>query len=396
MDGDDTDVVVVGGGVVGIAIARQFLLQGRRVTLLERRADVLLGASGTNSSLLHCGFDCDASRSPLEAQLVRRGHGLWERLLARVEGRVLLRTGAAVAAWTAHEAEALPALLQRAHLNGCPEAELLSGAAAQARYGLPHLVAALHVPREYVADSWLGGVLLLHQALELGLRLRLGTPASRTLLGRARLVVNAAGVDADVVETLRTDGHVVPFVSMPRLGQFVVLDDASSSSPPVIVYPVPSTRTKGVVLWRSLSGALVVGPTAEDTTQREPQVRAHVTEQLVRTAAQRLPLRSGARVMLLAYAGVRPATDRADYVVDARAGWVTVAGIRSTGFTAALALAQHVVGPGAVGEEDPRWFHIPPALQRLALNSDGRTVTVGAWTHTPHPQTVLRLARAKL
>jgi glycerol-3-phosphate dehydrogenase len=404
------DVAVIGGGVVGIAIARQYVLQGARVILFEKEKDVLLHASGSNSSLLHCGFD--ANPALLEARLVREGFSLWVELLEQLG--VVRPCGGLVVAWSEEEAAQLPALSDKAHRNGCFDVQILSRAETLAKCsGLAaSACGSLFVPREYVADSWVGALLLLHQALEMGLVLKLGAKVTSVteladgrleLNGayRARLVVNAAGIFADQVEAMRPGGPLIHLKSRPRLGQFVVFeaDKRCCEGLPCVVYPVPNQRTKGVVMWRNLGNSIIVGPTATDSTSRVAAVDETTTAALVRVAQERL--RDGDKLKVVArYAGVRPATEEDDYRIAKGGAWICVAGIRSTGFTASLAIARHVAGVldgswgAAVGREDARWHVVPEELRSLTLQRDGRLLVRGI-SHTPHPQTLLRL-RAKL
>ncbi len=398
---EEFDVAVVGGGIVGVAIARQYLLHGARVALLEREHDVLQHASGTNSSLLHCGFD--ANPLLLEARLVREGFALWEPLVARLG--IVRKSGGLVVAWTDEEAARLPSLLDKGRRNNCNDARLLNS--EETRQACPGLIGAkgsLLVPREYVADSWLGGVLLLHQALALGLKLFVSTTVDRILerpdksfdLGkcRAKLVVNAGGVFADEIEMLRPGGPLIRFQSRPRHGQFAVF--AAPRSPlSRIVYPVPTERTKGMVMWQNLGGFVVVGPTAIESDEKRPFVSSEVTAALTRVAEQRLKCGSELR-LVASYCGVRPATEYDDYQIAKSDNWICVAGVRSTGFTASLAIAQHVLKLDGtygkvVGPEDKRWFAIPEGFETISLHSDRETVRIGGLTHSPHPQTLLRL-----
>jgi glycerol-3-phosphate dehydrogenase len=130
---------------------------------------------------------------------------------------------------------------------------------------------------------------------------------------------------------------------------------------------VPSERTKGVVLARTVFGNLLVGPTAEEQEERDrAPVDRDSLEELVRKAETMLPALAGMPVTAT-YAGLRPATERKEYRVRyaAERQWLTVGGIRSTGLTAALGLAGHVhaLYRGAGREHaplpDPTWPRVP-------------------------------------
>src|SRR6476661_5737138 len=111
----DTDVAVVGGGVVGCAIARELCRFDLRVTLLEAGPDVGAGTSKANTALLHTGFD--AKPGTLEARLVARGYELLGEDAAGV-GIPVERTGALLVAWDEEQAAEFPGILERARANG--------------------------------------------------------------------------------------------------------------------------------------------------------------------------------------------------------------------------------------------------------------------------------------
>ena len=109
------EVVVVGSGVVGSAIARELSRFELRCTLVEAGPDVGAGTSKANTALLHTGFD--ATPGTLEARLVRRGHELLSAYAAEV-GIPLARTGALLVAWSDEQHAAFPGIVERARANG--------------------------------------------------------------------------------------------------------------------------------------------------------------------------------------------------------------------------------------------------------------------------------------
>ncbi|MEZ5774114.1 MAG: FAD-dependent oxidoreductase [Hyphomicrobiaceae bacterium] len=157
----------------------------------------------------------------------------------------------------------------------------------------------------------------------------------------ARLVVNCAGNFGDRVEALAGRGG---FTIRPRKGQFVVLDKTARRFMPTIVLPVPTARTKGIVLCPTAFGNVLVGPTAEDQDDREDASVDEATLKTLIAEGTRMVPALGDEPVTALYAGLRPASERSDYIIDADrgAGWITVAGIRSTGLTAALGIGEHV------------------------------------------------------
>lgn len=352
--GDLYDIAIIGAGVVGCATARRFALAGARVLVLEAGSDILSGASKANSAILHTGFD--APPGSLELDLVKRGRQEYLDI-HQDYGLSIVKTGALVCAWSEVDAAKLPEIAAQGQANGVGNLTLLTGdEARRIEAGLaPNLVAALHVADEHVIDPWSAPLAYLQQALALGGRIEQqcellsgrfdGTWTLTTSKGdfRAAFVINAAGLYGDHVD--QRLGFAAEFQIKPRKGQFIVLDKAASRHLKTIILPVPNEITKGIVICPTAFGNILVGPTAEEQSDRS---RARVEEEILKSlAAHGAKLVPGlATIPVTAvYAGLRPATDKKEYRIFHRPEMkaLTLGGIRSTGLSAALGLAQHAL-----------------------------------------------------
>ncbi len=347
------DVAVIGGGVVGLAILRAFSLAGLKCILLERGADILSGASKGNSALLHTGFD--APEASLELQCMQAGYRDY-LAIRRDLNLPLIESAALVVAWNEEEKAKLGNIVQKAHANGVADVREISP--LELRLKEPRLartaLGAVLVPGEHIIDPWSAPLAYAHQAIAHGAEIirkaevtggdyangewKLATTQGTVT---ARVAINAAGNFGDIVEKIaRQPG----FAIKPRKGQFVVFDKPAAKLVRAIILPVPTERTKGVVLFRTAFGNLAIGPTAEDQDERDIATCDSETLELLKARAlEMLPSLAGIGVNAI-YAGLRPATEHKDYVISAlkAQGWITVAGIRSTGLTAALGIAAHV------------------------------------------------------
>jgi glycerol-3-phosphate dehydrogenase len=354
---DTADVAVIGAGAVGCAMARRFALEGARVVVLEKGADLLSGASKANSAILHTGFDAPAGS--LEQACIRDGNAEYMDLRESMNLPVL-ETGAMVVAWTPQQRDALDGIEHQAIANGVHDVRRLG--ATEIRQREPHLAGsaleALLVPREHVIDPWSPFLAYLLQAQAHGARIlfdaEVGSGSfdgevwslqtARHGILRARTVINCAGLFGDRLD--RALLGEADFEIRPRKGQFVVFDKAAAALLRTIILPVPTERTKGVVLCRTAFGNLLVGPTAEEQDDRERAGTDEATLRgLVDAAQAMLPALAGMPVTAT-YAGLRPATEEKHYRISHRPerNWITVGGIRSTGMTAALGIARHVHG----------------------------------------------------
>ena len=348
------DIAVIGGGVVGCAVTRRAALSGASTILIEAASDILAGASKGNSAILHTGFD--APEGSDELALMQAGRA--EYLSIRHELNLpLLETGAIVVAWTAEERQRLEKIAAKGRANGVDDLALLSPADIARRE--PHLAATqggVWVPGEHVIDPWSSPLAYVRQALAHGAEFLPRAPLGQASfdgetwhletaagLVKARHVVNCAGLFGDEVDFLLTGEK--RFAIHPRKGQFAVFDKAASALVKTIILPVPTERTKGVVLCPTIFGNVLIGPTAEDQEdRRRAAVDQEILQMLVATAGRMLPALSHMPVTAV-YAGLRPASERSEYRLysDRSRKLVTVGGIRSTGLTAALGLAQFVM-----------------------------------------------------
>lgn len=367
------DVAVIGAGVVGCAIARELARhRGLRIALVEAGGDVGEGTSKANTAILHTGFD--AVPGSLEARLMRAGSARLAAYAAET-GIPLERTGALLVAWDADQHAVLPELAAKARRNGVDDTRILDAAelyAREPRLG-PGALGALAVPGESIICPWTTTLAYATQAvlagvdLHLGCRVRaIGERAGRheVTSGRgvlhARYLVNAAGLDADTVDGLigRHD-----FTVAPRRGQLLVYDTFARDLVRHILLPVPTALGKGVLVAPTVHGNVLLGPTAEDLhDKRATESTAEGLAALREKGRRILPDLLDEEVTAV-YAGLRAATEHDDYQIRAHAErrTVTVGGIRSTGLTASMGIASHVVDLlAAAGLDLPAADDLPP------------------------------------
>ncbi|MFJ8584503.1 FAD-dependent oxidoreductase [Streptomyces sp. NPDC093595] len=348
------DVTVVGAGVVGCAIARELARHpSLRIALVEAADDVGEGTSKANTAILHTGFD--AVPGSLESRLVREGQ---RRLLAyaAAAGIPVEPVGALLVAWDEEQRAALPALAEKAGRNGHHGTRIIGAAELYARE--PHLgpgaLGALDVPGESIVCPWTTTLAYATQAVRAGADLHLGCGVEAVRPGhelvtdrgvlRTRYLVNAAGLHADTLD--RHLGHH-DFTVTPRRGQLIVFDAFARGLVRHILLPVPTTLGKGVLVCPTVHGKVLLGPTAEDLRPGDTAATGSTAEGLAYLRAQGrriLPALLEEEVTAV-YAGLRAATEEDDYRIASHAGqrYVTVGGIRSTGLTASMAIAAHVV-----------------------------------------------------
>ncbi len=347
------DFAVIGGGIVGAALARSLSGTHATVALLDARDDVGDGTSKANTAILHTGFD--AKPGTVESRLVARGYTLLSGY-AELVGIPVEHTGAVLVAWTDEELEALPGLKEKAEQNGYDRCRIVS---ADHVYDLvPELgdgaLGGLTVPDESIICTWTTNLALATDAVRRGTTLLTGHRVTGVAVGEeytvlttpagdvaATWVVNAAGLGSDLVDA---EFGFDRFTIIPRRGELFVFDKLARPAVPLIVLPVPSSKGKGVLVSPTIYGNVMLGPTAEDTEDRTDTSTTEAGFEFLLAKGERLMPSLLQEEVTATYAGLRAATEHADYVldVDLEQRYVVAGGIRSTGLTAGMAIAECV------------------------------------------------------
>jgi glycerol-3-phosphate dehydrogenase len=360
----DAQVAVIGGGVVGCAVAHALARRGVEALLLEAEPGLALAASGANSGILHTGFD--SAPGELETRLILRSAALRGELLEEL-GVDVWRCGARLSPADGEQRAAVRRLAENARLNGV--------AVQLARDG------SLSVPGEAVTDPVAFVHALAGGAAEGGTEVRLGTrvggiataPGGGVVVElehgerlRVRAAVNCAGLYADEVARMAGEEPVSVY---PRKGEFLVFATPEHDPLEQILLPVPSALGKGVLVFPTIDRLILAGPTArERDDKRDWSVEADAAELILSRARQMYPALADAE-QIGAYAGLRPAGRGANYVIESSRtlpALIHVAAIRSTGLSASLGIGEHVLGmlagQSAIAPGPVRPLPAPPAF----------------------------------
>lgn len=349
------DVVVVGGGVVGCAVARLLSHHDLDVAIVEAGPDIGAGTSKANTAILHTGFD--ATPGSIEARLVARGYALLRDYAPSV-GISIEEVGAVLVAWDDDQAASLPQLAAKAAANGYHHAVVID---RDAVYELePHLgrgaTGGMIVPDEHIIDPWSTPLAFAYEAIANGAVVLMNHEVATCAVNdhittitttrgqsvRTRYLVNAAGLHGDELHrALGLDG----FTIRPRRGELIVFDKLARPLLNGTVLPVPTSHTKGVLVAPTVFGNVMLGPTAEDVDDKTAtgSTRAGI-DGLLEKCRRILPQLIDEEVTSV-YAGLRAATEHSDYQIshhhDLR--YVCLGGIRSTGLTSSMALAEEAL-----------------------------------------------------
>lgn len=383
------DVAVIGAGVVGAGVARELSRFRVGVALVEKEVDASFATSKANSGIIHAGFH--DTPGTLKARLCVAGNRAFDRLAAEL-GFPFERRGELVVAFTEEEVQALQRLYARGRENGVPEMALLGRERTlELEPNLsPDLLGALHAPTagiigpyEYcfalVENARQNGVVLLFGARVVAIRpgdglFSIATGDGRSI--RARFVVNAAGLHADEVAGLV---GLDDFSIEPRKGEEYLLDKRVGGLVRRVIFPVPSKRSKGLLVIPTVDGPVMVGPTSEKTRDKEDCSTTRKGLRKVFRHAQRMVPAIRASDVITSFAGIRPVSSTGDFVIGGTSvpGFVNAAGIQSPGLTASPAIAEMVVAclkrEGLELEPRPGFVSSRPPVARIRESLERRS-----------------------
>jgi glycerol-3-phosphate dehydrogenase len=347
------DVAIVGAGAVGCAVARELTLRGVRCVLIEATPDVGAGTSKANTAIHHTGFD--AKPGTVESELVARGYELLDRYAARV-GIPVATVGALMVAWTPEQRDALAGIQATAAENGYEQTrpvDLEELYAREPNLG-PGAQAAIEIPGEGIVCPFTTTLAYAIEALEAGCELVLNAAVAsvrptggghqlETARGpvRAEYLVNAAGLRSDEIDAML--GHS-DFTVTPRRGELIVFDKLARGLVNHVLLPVPTEKTKGVLVSPTIYGNILLGPTADDIDDKTDRSTTADGLAALISAGERIIPQLVRHEVTATYVGLRAATEHRDYQLraDPKQRYVCAGGIRSTGITGSLAIAEWV------------------------------------------------------
>ncbi len=347
------DVMIIGCGITGAAMAYELSKYELKVAVLEKENDVAEGATKANSAILHAGYD--PMPGSLMARMNVRGVEL-ARQLCRELDVPYEPIGSLVLAFCEAQRENIKELYRRGMENGVPGLQVLTGDEVRAME--PNLaqevVCALYAPTAAICMPWEYCLALAETAVVNGVELYLEHPVTAlkptdqgwevTAGGErfeTRYVVNAAGGEAGEIHAMAA---FCPFAIHPTRGEYYLMDKSEGGRVSHVIFQCPSERGKGVLVAPTVDGNLIVGPNAQAVEGEDTRNTAQGMDYVRERAAESVPS-IDFRQSIRNFAGVRAVADTGDFIigpVDGAPGFFDAAGICSPGLSAAPAVAEYL------------------------------------------------------
>ena len=347
------DCVVIGAGVVGGFVARELSRYNLSICILEKMSDVAMGATRANSAIVHAGFDAKAGS--LKAKFNVRGSEMMESV-ARELGVKYERNGSLVVGFNDEDRTTLGILLERGRKNGVKGISILDREDIlniEPNIG-DEVTCALRAESGAIVCPYELCMAAVGNAMDNGAILKLNfnvekieknehgyTVFSKKESVSARYVINCAGVFADEISAMVGDDS---FYITPRRGEYMLLDKECGTLIKHTVFACPSKMGKGVLVTPTVDGNLLIGPTAEDISDKtDVSTTAEGLDRVKKSAVKQVKHISFGKV-ITSFTGLRATGSTGDFVINStKEGFINVAGIESPGLTSAPAIAEYVV-----------------------------------------------------
>lgn len=346
------DIIVIGGGVVGCAVARELTAYRANVTLLEKAQDVATGTSKANSGIVHAGFDAHPGTNKAKFNVL----GAKAFGQAAKELDFPFRQNGAFVLNFAEEGNAkLQSLLEQGLQNGVEGLKILSGDEVRALEPnvSKEVVSALYAPTSGIVGPYEMTIAYAENAAHNGAKFELGVTVKgikrqgdrlvvETDKGdrEADVVVNCAGVNADA---LHNAACPTKMEIVARKGEYMLLDKSAKLCSATL-FQLPTAMGKGVLVSPTVHGNTIVGPTALDTLDKED---VDTTVSGLNTAWSQASLSVPSlnrRTIITQFAGLRAHSTAGDFSIGATEvpGLYECAGIESPGLTSAPAIGKYM------------------------------------------------------
>ncbi len=357
------DVIIIGAGVTGCAVARELSRYRLKVTVLEKNSDVGEGTSKANSGIVHAGYD--AKTGSLKAKFNVEGNRLMDELSKELDFS-FRQNGSLVLCFHEEGRKQLEHLLQNGIKNGVSGLKILNR--EEVRRMEPHIsdkvIAALYAPTGGIVCPFNLTIALAENACTNGVEFAFNTEVNKiekrvgeennyryrvkTNKGDfdSKIIINAAGVYADKFHNM-VSNHKINIVA--RKGEYCLLDKTAGNFVDKTLFQLPNQFGKGVLVAPTVHGNLLIGPTAADIPDKElVNTTADALEGIIKKAGQsvdNLPVNK----IITSFAGLRAHDDRDDFIIEEvedAPGFIDMVGIESPGLTSAPAIG--IYGAGLV------------------------------------------------
>lgn len=350
------DVIIIGAGISGCAVAWKLAKYNLDILLLEKEADIATGTTKANTAIIHAGYNADPDK--LKGHLnVKGNQGIREA--ADKLNIPYNEIGSLVVGLEDDDLSVIDELYEKGLENNVPDMEIVGKEWLREHEPniSPKAVKALWAPTAGVITPWEAALAMAQNAVANGAEVKLETEVEDVLTKNGEVtgvktnqgdfaadyVVNAAGLYADKIAEMV---GIEKININPRKGEYYIYDHAKDFAVNHVVFPVPTPISKGIVVTPTVEDNLLIGPTSENVNSKTDLATTKEGLKKVYNGAKKLYPSLDLKDTIRVFAGLRAADESEDFVIEAAEnvrGFVNVAGIQSPGLASSTAIADYTV-----------------------------------------------------
>lgn len=348
-------ILIIGAGVIGCAIARELSRYNIEISLIEKGADVSTGTSKANSGIIHAGYNADFDTLKGLMNVISNSH--YDKLCADLKVP-FKRNGSLVIGFNDEDLKELKAKKENGEKNGLSDLKIINrekilkkepNVNQKAKYALYAPNTGIISPYEltigYADNAVLNGTEIFLNTKVKDLLIH-GDKVQGVLTDKGRfeadLIINAAGLYADKIAKMAGD----QFQITPRKGEYHLFDKEYGDLVEHTLFPMPTKKSKGILVLPTVHGNLLIGPNANVTEDRDDLSTTSNGLKKVLKGAKRLMPKVPEDGIITSFSGLRAALPSEDFHIDfsgSKKSLINLIGIQSPGLSSAPAIADKVI-----------------------------------------------------
>lgn len=353
---EEYDLIIIGGGIIGCAIARELSKYKLKIALLEANEDIACGSTKANGGIIHAGYDPDPTS--LKGKLNVKGNLMYPKLKKELDFKYVNK-GSMVLGNNEEDLKILNKLLENGKKNGVPDLRILKE--YEIKKAEPEINKnvkyALFAPTAGEVDPFEIAIAFAENACQNGVVIyrnqkvrdikydnHIFYVCTENKNYKANYLINCAGLYADKIANMV---GIYDYKIKPRKGELLILDKSLKTKVNKILFPIPSNHTKGIVIIPTVSGNILIGSTAEEIEDKEDTSTSVMGVNSLLNGAKKLVASISGKNVIRTFAGSRAVAinNSNDFYIKASGkfkGFISVAGIQSPGIASSPAIAEYV------------------------------------------------------
>ncbi len=345
------DVIIIGAGVIGCAVARELSRYKAKVLVLDKENDVGNVTSMANSAIVHSGYDPVPKTN--KAKYNVEGNKMYDLLTKELDVE-FKRIGSLTCATNEEEFNVIKGYVSRAKENGV-EVQILDKEETKKiePFVSDEVIGSLYAPSAGIINPFELCVALAENAIDNGVELLLDEEVvdirkvqdkyvvkTKDKEFESKMVINAAGVYSDKIANMVNDET---FKITPRKGEYFVLDHFEKPFVSHVIFPVPTEKGKGILVTPTTHNNYLVGPSSEFVDDKSDLATDKMTLDNVRKNASKLVKNIPFNYIIREFSGLRATSSTHDFVINENDNFINLGGIESPGLASAPAISKEAV-----------------------------------------------------